>query len=63
VKFYKIKEMSTEEMHKKLLDLKKELFFLNHKKILYQLDKPIEIRNVKRDIRRIETLLREKKNV
>jgi large subunit ribosomal protein L29 len=55
--------MSTEEMHKKLLDLKKELFFLNHKKILYQLDKPIEIRNVKRDIRRIETLLREKENV
>lgn len=63
MKFYKIKELSTEEMNKKLIDLKKELFFLNHKKILHQLDKPIEIRNVKRDIRRLETLLREKKYV
>ena len=63
MKLYKIKEMSTEEMSKKLLDLKKELFFLNHKKNLHQLDKPIEIRNLRRDIRRLETLLREKENV
>ena len=63
MKLYKIKEMSTEEMSKKLLDLKKELFFFFFKKNLHQLDKPIEIRNLRRDIRRLETLLREKKNV
>jgi len=63
MKFYKIKEMSTEEMDKKLSELKKELFFLKHKKILHQLDKPLEIRNLRRDIRRIETILREKKYV
>lgn len=63
MKFYKIKEMSIEEMEKKLLDIKRELFFLNHKKILRQLDKPLEIRNLRRDIRRIETILKEKKDV
>lgn len=60
MKYYKLKELSYEETERKLLELKKNLFSLRHKKILQQLDKPIEIRNIKRDIRRIETILREK---
>ncbi len=62
MKYYKLKEMSYEEMGKKLLELKKELFSLRHKKVLHQIDKPLEIRNIRRDIRRIETILREKRN-
>jgi len=63
MKLYKLKEMSKDEMIKKLNDLKKEIFFLRHRKALQQIDKPLEIRNIRRDIRRLETIIREKANV
>jgi large subunit ribosomal protein L29 len=60
MKLYKIKEMGSEELQKKLHELKKEVFFLRFKLQLQQVEKPVEIRNIKRDIRRIETILRER---
>ncbi|HOI24617.1 MAG TPA: 50S ribosomal protein L29 [Caldisericia bacterium] len=60
MKLYKIKEMGVEELQKKLHELKKEIFFLRFKLQLQQVEKPLEIRNIRRDIRRIETILRER---
>jgi large subunit ribosomal protein L29 len=60
MKLYKIKEMGVEELQKKLHELKKEIFFLRFKLQLQQVEKPVEIRNIRRDIRRIETILRER---
>ncbi len=60
MKLYKIKDMGTEELQKKLQELKKEVFFLKFKLQLQQVEKPLEIRNIRRDIRRIETILRER---
>lgn len=60
MKLYKIKEMGVEELQKRLHELKKEIFFLRFKLQLQQVEKPLEIRNIRRDIRRIETILRER---
>ncbi len=60
MKLYKIKEMGNEELRKKLVELKHEIFFLKFKLQLQQVEKPIEVRNLRRDIRRIETILRER---
>lgn len=60
MKLYKIKEMGVEELQKKLHELKKEIFFLRFKLQLQQVEKPLELRNIRRDIRRIETILRER---
>jgi len=62
MKLYKIKELSVEEMEKKVKDLKKELFMIRFKMLLKQVEKPIEMRNTRRDIRRMETLIREKRS-
>ena len=61
MKLYKLKELSVEEMEKKVKDLKKELFMIRFKMLLKQVEKPIEMRNTRRDIRRMETLIREKR--
>jgi large subunit ribosomal protein L29 len=61
MKLFKIKEMSVEEMEKKVKDLKKELFMIRFKMLLKQVEKPVEMRNIRRDIRRMETLIREKR--
>ena len=61
MKLYKIKELSVEEMEKKVKDLKKDLFMIRFKMLLKQVEKPIEMRNTRRDIRRMETLIREKR--
>ena len=61
MKLFKIKEMSVEEMEKKVKDLKKELFMIRFKMLLKQVEKPVEMRNIRRDIRRMETLIRKKR--
>jgi len=61
MKLYKIKELSLEEMEKKVAELKKELFMIRFKMLLKQVEKPFDMRNIRRDIRRMETLIREKR--
>ena len=52
--------MSSEELEKKLADLKKDLFFLRMQHATNQLDNPTVIAQVKRDIARVKTIIREK---
>jgi large subunit ribosomal protein L29 len=59
MKASKIKEMSTEEMESKLKDLKAELFNLRFQLTINQLDNPMRITAVKKDIARIKTVMRE----
>jgi len=55
-----LRERTKEELEAKLLEIKKSLFALKFQKATGQLDNPVKIRNLRKDIARIETLLREK---
>ena len=59
MKAKEIRDMSREEMTQKLEELKKDLFNLRFQHATNQLDNPIKIVAVKRDIARINTIIRE----
>lgn len=61
MKLYKLKEYTADEMEKKIKDLKKELFQLRFKMLLHQVEKPLEMRAIRLDIRRMETIIRERR--
>lgn len=59
MKANEIREMTSAELNTKLADLKKDLFNLRLQHALNQLDNPTQIVKVKRDIARVNTVLRE----
>lgn len=59
MKASEIKSMSAEEMDAKLLELKDELFKLRFQQAINQLDNPMRISAVKKDIARILTVKRD----
>ena len=59
----KTKALSVEDLQKKLQDLKKDLFMLRMQHATNQLDNPMRIAAVKKDIARIKTIIRQKTNV
>ena len=56
----KIRELNDVELAEKLDDLKKDLFNLRLQHATNQLDNPIKIADVKRDIARVKTIIRER---
>ena len=60
MKATEIRNLSVDELDKKLADLKKDLFMLRMQHATNHLDNPIKISNVRRDIARVKTVLREK---
>ena len=60
MKASELREMTAEELTAKLGELKEELFNLRFKLAINQLDKPHQITEVKHDIARVMTVLREK---
>jgi large subunit ribosomal protein L29 len=54
-----INEMSLEEMQRKIGDLKEELFNLRFQHEIGQLENPQRMKQTKRDIARIFTIMRE----
>ena len=60
MKATEIRNLSVEELDKKLSDLKKDLFMLRMQHATNHLDNPIKISNVRRDIARVKTVLQEK---
>ena len=60
MKAKELKNLSVEELNKKLGELKKDLFMLRMQHATNQLDNPLRIANVKKDIARIKTIIREK---
>ena len=61
MKINKIREMSSPELEKELGELKKELFKLKFSLATNGLDNPMKIKEVKRDIAKINTVLTERK--
>ena len=55
-----IRGLTVEELEKKLQGLKKDLFMLRMQHATNQLDNPMQIAAVKKDIARIKTIIREK---
>ena len=55
-----IRKMTAEQLEAKLADLKKNLFTLRMQHATNQLDNPLQIAVVKKDIARVKTILREK---
>ena len=59
MKASEIKKMSAAELDAKLLELKDELFKLRFQQAINQLDNPMRISAVKKDIARIKTVQRD----
>ena len=60
MKATEIRSLSSEELNAKLADLKKDLFMLRMQHATNQLDNPLKLADVKKDIARIKTVIREK---
>ena len=56
----KIREMSEVELNAELIKMKKDLFNLRFQHVTGQLENPIKMRETKRDIARVKTIIREK---
>ena len=57
-----LRELTPEQLDSKLKELRQELFNLRFQHAINQLDNPHKIADVKRDIARVMTVLREKKD-
>ena len=60
MKINKIKEMSSPELEKELGELKNELFKPRFSLATNGLDNPMKIKEIRKDIARINTILRER---
>ena len=59
MKASELRKLSNEELGKKLKDLKAELFNLRFQLAINQLENPMRISAVKKDIARVQTILRQ----
>ena len=59
MKANEIRKLSAAELEAKLTELKKNLFMLRMQHATNQLDNPLQIAVVKKDIARIKTIIRE----
>ncbi|MCI9552934.1 50S ribosomal protein L29 [Acutalibacter intestini] len=59
MKATEIRELTADELNSKLRDLKAELFNLRFQLAINQLDNPMRISAVKKDIARVKTVIRE----
>ena len=59
MKANEVRKMSASELESKLLDLKRDLFQLRLQHATNQLDNPVKIAEVKKDIARVKTIIRE----
>ena len=60
MKANELRNLSVEDLEAKVAELKKELFNLRFQSAVNQLDNPHRITEVKRDIARVLTVIREK---
>lgn len=60
MKAEELRNQSTEELVSELAALKEQLFKLRFRHATKQLESPVQIRTVKRDIARVKTVLRQR---
>ena len=58
-----VRGLSVEKLQEKLQELKKDLFMLRMQHATNQLDNPMQLAAVKKDIARVKTIIREKTNI
>ena len=56
----KMREMTEVELNNELAKMKKELFNSRFQHVTGQLENPVKMREVKREIARVKTIIREK---
>ena len=56
----KVREMTDVELNNELSNLKAQLFKLRFQSATNQLDNPLQIKSVRKDIARVKTVLRER---
>ncbi|MGD1968549.1 MAG: 50S ribosomal protein L29 [Desulfobacterales bacterium] len=59
MKTTEVREMNLEEMQRKVNDLKEELFNLRFQHEIGQLENPNKMKQTKKDIARVKTIIRE----
>ncbi len=57
-----LRQMKTEELEQKLTGLVAERFNLRFRRATEALDNPLRLRTIRKDIARLETILRERKS-
>lgn len=55
-----LRELSTEELNKKVVELKEKLFNLRFQMATGQLENPMQLKQVRKDIARAKTVIRER---
>ena len=60
MKIFEIREIPEAELAKRMKDEEENLIHLKFQKATSQLESPVKIRNVRRDIARMKTVLRER---
>lgn len=55
-----MRDMNEQELNNEVLKLKQELFNLRFQHVTGQLDNPNQMKDIKKDIARIKTVIREK---
>ncbi len=55
-----LRELSAEELNKKVVELKEELFNLRFQMATGQLENPMQLKQVRKDIARAKTVIRER---
>jgi len=60
MKVKEIRELTTDELQKKASDLKVELFNLRFQLATGQLDNPMRVREVKKSLARVKTIIHER---
>ena len=60
MKANELRDKTTAELEAQLTSLKKDLFFLRMQHATNQLDNPLKIQTVKKDIARVKTILSER---
>ncbi len=60
MKIYEIRELPDQELVKRIRDEEENLVHLKFQKATSQLESPVRIRTVRRDIARMKTVLRER---
>jgi large subunit ribosomal protein L29 len=60
MKAHEIRQMSEEELQKRILEEKENLSNLRFQKVMGQLENPMKIGHIRKDIARMNTILRER---
>jgi len=60
MKIQELRDLTADELRTKETELRDQVFKLRFQKSLGQLENPLKIRNIKREIARIRTILKER---